>query len=304
MAAEARWAALVETMLAEGDATYGSEGPQRAFGSTSLKTNGKIFAMLVKDRLVVKLDRRRVDALVASGAGTRFDPGHGRLMKEWLDVEVGVRRTTGWPWRPKRRRSWRDAPRPTKGASTGGAAVAISRRGPAAGRGSRPGRPPRSSGAMVARANSWSTTIDDGTDDAGERPERGALDRQVARRERQRAAVDRLADRGHQLVRAVGDAATDDDERRVEEVHDARQHRTDQPARALEQGDRDRITERGRPRDILGRQAARAGRARPAAWRSGRRAPRPRPRDRALRRRRGPRGSPGCRSGTRSSDRR
>ena len=87
MGADERWAALVETMLAEGAATYGSgPGPQRAFGSTSLKTDGKIFAMLVKDRLVVKLDRRRVDALVASGDGERFDPGHGRLMKEWLSV--------------------------------------------------------------------------------------------------------------------------------------------------------------------------------------------------------------------------
>jgi hypothetical protein len=83
-----RWAALVETMLEAGRATYGSEaGPQRAFGSTSLKTNGKIFAMLVKGRLVVKLDRRRVETLVASGDGERFDPGHGRRMKEWLDVE-------------------------------------------------------------------------------------------------------------------------------------------------------------------------------------------------------------------------
>jgi hypothetical protein len=87
--AEERWATLVDRMLAASEATYGStgSGAQRAFGSTSLKTNGKIFAMLVKDRLVVKLDRRRVDALVASGAGVRFDPGHGRLMKEWLDVE-------------------------------------------------------------------------------------------------------------------------------------------------------------------------------------------------------------------------
>ena len=42
--------------------------------------------MLVKDRLVVKLDRRRVDALVAAGDGERFDPGHRRLMKEWLAV--------------------------------------------------------------------------------------------------------------------------------------------------------------------------------------------------------------------------
>lgn len=87
MTAEERWAALVETMLAQGVATYGSDGPQRAFGSTSLKTNGKIFAMLVKERLVVKLDRHRVDELVEAGKGQRFDPGHGRLQKEWLDVD-------------------------------------------------------------------------------------------------------------------------------------------------------------------------------------------------------------------------
>ena len=86
VAAAARWEALVATMLADGRATYGSDGPQRAFGSTSLKTDGKIFAMLVKDRLVVKLDRRRVDELVAAGDGQRFDPGHGRLQKEWLEV--------------------------------------------------------------------------------------------------------------------------------------------------------------------------------------------------------------------------
>ena len=86
--AAARWESLVEALLAGGEATYGNaDGPKRAFGSTSLKTDGKIFAMLVKDRLVVKLNRRRVDTLVASGDGERFDPGHGRLMKEWLAVE-------------------------------------------------------------------------------------------------------------------------------------------------------------------------------------------------------------------------
>lgn len=87
MTAEERWASLVATMLAHGEATYGSDGPQRAFGSTSLKTDGKIFAMLVKGRLVVKLDRRRVDKLVEAGRGRQFDPGHGWLQKEWLDVD-------------------------------------------------------------------------------------------------------------------------------------------------------------------------------------------------------------------------
>ena len=82
-----RWEALVEAMLADGSATYGNEGgPQRAFGSTSLKSDGKIFAMLVKDRLVVKLPAPRVETLVADGVGERFDPGHGRIQKQWLSV--------------------------------------------------------------------------------------------------------------------------------------------------------------------------------------------------------------------------
>jgi hypothetical protein len=86
-AAARRWEGLVEAMLAAGDATYGNaDGPKRAFGATSLKTNGKIFAMLVKGRLVVKLPAARVEELVADGTGERFDPGHGRIQREWLAV--------------------------------------------------------------------------------------------------------------------------------------------------------------------------------------------------------------------------
>ncbi|SRR5229473_4974312 len=58
----------------------------RMFGSPGLKINGKVFAMLVKGKLVVKLPKERVDALVASGDGQHFDPGHGRLMKEWVAI--------------------------------------------------------------------------------------------------------------------------------------------------------------------------------------------------------------------------
>ena len=87
-AATARWERLVEEILAGGTATYGNpDGPKRAFGSTSLKTDGKIFAMLVKDRLVVKLSAARVEELVDGGVGERFDPGHGRIQKEWLNVQ-------------------------------------------------------------------------------------------------------------------------------------------------------------------------------------------------------------------------
>lgn len=58
----------------------------KMFGSVGLKVNGKVFAMVVKGRLVVKLPKERVDALVASGIGDYFDPGHGKLMKEWVAV--------------------------------------------------------------------------------------------------------------------------------------------------------------------------------------------------------------------------
>jgi hypothetical protein len=83
----ARWEALVAAMLGASAATYGNEdGAKRAFGSTSLKTGGRIFAMLVNDRLVVKLPARRVEELVTQGVGERFDPGHGRIQKEWLSL--------------------------------------------------------------------------------------------------------------------------------------------------------------------------------------------------------------------------
>ena len=57
---------------------------KKSFGSMGMRIKNKIFVMLVRGRLVVKLPAQRVDALIASGEGERFDPGHGRLMKEWL----------------------------------------------------------------------------------------------------------------------------------------------------------------------------------------------------------------------------
>ena len=57
------------------------------FGSMpGLRVGGKIFTMLVNGALVVKLPRDRVDELVDSSIGVRFDPGHGRPMKEWASV--------------------------------------------------------------------------------------------------------------------------------------------------------------------------------------------------------------------------
>jgi hypothetical protein len=58
----------------------------RMMRSVGLKTAGKFFAMVVKGELVVKLPAGRVDELVERGSGRRFDPGHGRLMKEWIGL--------------------------------------------------------------------------------------------------------------------------------------------------------------------------------------------------------------------------
>lgn len=64
----------------------------RMFGSPCLKVAGRVFAALVNDHLIVKLPKSRVDRWVAADRGTRFDPGHGRIMKEWLSVPAAANR--------------------------------------------------------------------------------------------------------------------------------------------------------------------------------------------------------------------
>jgi hypothetical protein len=56
----------------------------RGFGSSALKINRSIFAMLVDDQLVVKLPRARVNELIETGQGLPFDAGKGKPMKEWI----------------------------------------------------------------------------------------------------------------------------------------------------------------------------------------------------------------------------
>jgi hypothetical protein len=51
-----------------------------------------MFATLSSDgAFVVKLPRQRVDAFVAAGEGRPFEPGPGRVMKEWLELGVACR---------------------------------------------------------------------------------------------------------------------------------------------------------------------------------------------------------------------
>jgi TfoX/Sxy family transcriptional regulator of competence genes len=59
----------------------------KMMSSYGLRANGKIFAMFARGKFVAKLPKQRVDELVSGGIGERFDPGHGRLMKEWIAIE-------------------------------------------------------------------------------------------------------------------------------------------------------------------------------------------------------------------------
>ena len=82
------YAKVVKAFARDKDVTAPKGGT--GFGASALKVGGKIFAMMSsKEKFVVKLPKERVDALVAARKGTYFDPGHGRLMKEWLEMRSG-----------------------------------------------------------------------------------------------------------------------------------------------------------------------------------------------------------------------
>jgi hypothetical protein len=87
IAAALRRDAALAPLVADYEARL--DAPGRAFGKNGLKVGGKLFALFTQGTLVVKLPKARVAELVAKGQGEPFDPGHGRLMKEWLTVRSG-----------------------------------------------------------------------------------------------------------------------------------------------------------------------------------------------------------------------
>ena len=74
-APEERFEDLVGELLGCPGVTPPSGGS--GFGRSALRWEKKIFAMLVRGRLVVKLPAPRVDALAAGGDGVRFDANKG-----------------------------------------------------------------------------------------------------------------------------------------------------------------------------------------------------------------------------------
>jgi hypothetical protein len=94
MTAEERFDEVVAQMETVAGVT--PPGGGTGFGANSLRYRRKIFAMLVRDRLVVKLPKARVDALVESGDGVRFDANKGTPMKEWLSLDPA----SAQPWLP------------------------------------------------------------------------------------------------------------------------------------------------------------------------------------------------------------
>ena len=79
-----RFAAMVAATASDPDVQPPDSTGGRRFGSEALRLGGSIVAMLVQGRVVLKLPRERVEALIAAGDGSPFDNGRGRPMREWV----------------------------------------------------------------------------------------------------------------------------------------------------------------------------------------------------------------------------
>jgi len=84
---EERYASIVKALAGLSGV---SQSAKKGFGFSGLTVAGKLFASRHKDGLLLKLPAAEVNALVAAGEGRRFEPGHGRAMKEWLVVGIGA----------------------------------------------------------------------------------------------------------------------------------------------------------------------------------------------------------------------
>jgi len=88
-----RYEDLIDDLMGEPGVTP----PQgRGFGRSAVRLNGKIVVMFVRGRLVLKLPAERVDEMIATGQGVRFDANKGTPMREWLSLDPASQE----PWLP------------------------------------------------------------------------------------------------------------------------------------------------------------------------------------------------------------
>jgi hypothetical protein len=94
MTRNVRYQDLIEDLLGYDGVTPPPGGS--GFGRGAVRFRNKIFVMLVRGRLVLKLPAGRVDELVAAGEGVRFDANKGTPMREWFSLDP----ESGLPWLP------------------------------------------------------------------------------------------------------------------------------------------------------------------------------------------------------------
>jgi hypothetical protein len=92
--AEKRYEDLIDGLVGIAGVTPPQGGS--GFGRSAVRFQKKIFVMLVRGRLVLKLPTGRVDALIAAGEGVRFDANKGTPMKEWFSLDP----ESELPWLP------------------------------------------------------------------------------------------------------------------------------------------------------------------------------------------------------------
>jgi hypothetical protein len=91
---ESRYEDLIDGLLGTDGVTPPRGGG--GFGRSAVRFEDKIFVMLVRGRLVLKLPAARVDDLIAAGDGVRFDANKGTPMREWFSLDP----ESGLPWLP------------------------------------------------------------------------------------------------------------------------------------------------------------------------------------------------------------
>jgi hypothetical protein len=96
---EARYQDLIDDLLGTDGVTPPPGGA--GFGRGAVRFEKKIFVMFVRGRLVLKLPETRVDELVASGEGVRFDANKGTPMREWFSLDP----ESALPWLPLARQA-------------------------------------------------------------------------------------------------------------------------------------------------------------------------------------------------------